>query len=176
MAPTWPDFASQDGPKTGPKIQKKSRKSVPELIWASTWLLLVPRAAFADPNLGPEPIWDRFWVDLGPMLGRFWFDFWQNFDSIAKASSSIAKLSSATRMHARVSISHLISGMLSPPLSITFTFSTTSILFQVGGMGRQPGKFQGHVLVVRVQNPARSSPRQNQDPCVCRIPRKAPRA
>ena len=42
----------------------------------------------------PEPILDRFWADVG----RLGDDFWLNFDRIERASSSIAKLSSATRM------------------------------------------------------------------------------
>ena len=53
---------------------------------------------------------DRFWTDFGasgtdfgPILGRcradvgrFWDDFWFNFDPIEEASSSIAKLSSTS--------------------------------------------------------------------------------
>ena len=53
--------------------------------------MLMPGADFGPILDRPEEILDRIWADVG----RFWDDFWLNFDRIEEASS---KLSSATRM------------------------------------------------------------------------------
>ena len=54
MAPTWPDFAPQDGSKLGPKsVQNRSRSRLRSGSW--------------------------FWTDFGPILDRFWTDFWLIF-------------------------------------------------------------------------------------------------
>ena len=64
MAPAWPDFGSQDGPKLVPKWGQ----SRPQNGLGSD----VGSRADSGSILG------RFWVDLGSILSRFWADFWSN--------------------------------------------------------------------------------------------------
>ena len=57
MAPTWPDFAPQDGSKLGPKsVQNRFRSRLRFGSWFWT-------------EFGP--ILDRFWTDVGPIFGWF---------------------------------------------------------------------------------------------------------
>ena len=61
MAPTWPDFAPQDGSKLGLKsVQNRFRSRLRFGSWFWT-------------EFGP--MLDRFWTDFGPILDRFWTDF-----------------------------------------------------------------------------------------------------
>ena len=66
-----------------------------------------------------------------------------NLDRIEEASSSIANLSSATRMLKNATSTNQPKSRknLDIALPIMKHFPPPSILFQVGGMGRQPGKF-----------------------------------
>ena len=60
MAPTWPDFAPQDGSKLGPKSvlnRFRSRLRFGSWFWTEF-----------------GPILDRFWTDFGPNLDRFFAD------------------------------------------------------------------------------------------------------
>ena len=57
MAPTWLDFGPQDGPKLGPKsVQNRYKNGL-------------------RSDVGSR-------ADFGPILGRFWYDFWSILDRI----------------------------------------------------------------------------------------------
>ena len=61
MAPTWPDFAPQDGSKLGLKsVQNRFRSRLRFGSWFWT-------------EFGP--MLDRFWTDFGPIVDRCWTDF-----------------------------------------------------------------------------------------------------
>ena len=77
MARFWFPRWIQDGPQI-------SKKSAPELIWASSWLQLDPGAALGSPNLVLEPIWHRFGVDLEPILVDFGIIFGWNLIELKK--------------------------------------------------------------------------------------------
>ena len=91
MAPTWPDFGPQDGPKLGPKwTQNQPKNGLRGEISSGTDFGPILDRSWTD--------FDRFWDDFWSILGRCWIDFWLNFDRIEEDSWSIVKLSSATRM------------------------------------------------------------------------------
>ena len=73
------------------------RTLVSKLDWCFRSVSAGLGADFGPMFYRREPILARFWIDFGPMLVGFGTIF-DDFDRIEEASSSIAKLSSATRM------------------------------------------------------------------------------
>ena len=64
MAPTWPDFGSQDGPKLAPKLgQNRPQNGLGSEVGSRT---------------DSGPILGRFFVDFGSTLGRLWL-IWGRF-------------------------------------------------------------------------------------------------
>ena len=102
----WIDFFNDFGSFGGPSWSHVGDILAKNKATLSNALVFLVAIAF---SVGSGRTRDRFWTDFGasgtdfgPILGRcwadvgrFWDDFWFNFDPIEEASSSIAKLSSA---------------------------------------------------------------------------------
>ena len=66
MGPTWPDFASQDGPKLAPKWdQNRSKIGLGSEVGSRT-----------DFGTISDRFRDHVWSILGTVLGRFWVELW----------------------------------------------------------------------------------------------------
>ena len=73
MAPTWADFAPQDGPKLAPKWgQNRSKHGLGSEVGSRTdsGTILGPILVDFGSILGP------ILIDFGTIFGRSWKDFW----------------------------------------------------------------------------------------------------